>query len=123
MLARLRRSRLALAALLALSPAGLGTILPVLHPCPVDAPWLTAHHQTAGHHAAHHDTGSPAATEHTCTCVGSCVSSAVPAVPVASVVARVNNAPSLLLRPSGDSRLELEPLASLLPPATAPPLV
>jgi hypothetical protein len=121
MLARLRRSRLALAVLLALSPAGLGTILPVLHPCPVDAPWLSGQAQTAGHHA-HHDTDSPSATEHTCTCVGSCVSSAVPAVPVASILARVNDTPSLPLRTAADSRLDLEPLASLLPPATAPPL-
>jgi hypothetical protein len=45
----MKRTRLASLLLLLASPALGGTLLPVLHPCPVDAPWTLA----GGDHADH----------------------------------------------------------------------
>ena len=123
--ALLRRSRLVAGLLIAASPAIGGTVLPAVHPCPVDAPWL-AHHE-AGAHAAHHaGHGTPATGHHpeTCHCIGSCLSGAAMAPPQTPALARqaltLFAAPRI---PTGDSTLELDPPAALLPPATAPPLV
>lgn len=125
MLNPLRRSRLLALLLFAASPAIGGTVLPAIHPCPVDAPWLAQH--VAGAHAGHHGShGTPAGKGHseTCHCIGSWLSGTAVAPPQSPVVVR--QILTLFSPPeigSLDSSLELDPLGTLLPPATAPPLV
>jgi hypothetical protein len=124
-LAQMRRSRLIAGLLLAASPAIGATVLPAVHPCPVDAPWLVQHASSAhaGHHGGH---DAPASKGHgaTCHCIGSWLSGAAVAPPQSPAVVR--QILTLFAPPeirSGDSSLQLEPPAALLPPATAPPLV
>jgi hypothetical protein len=125
MLALLRRSRLLSSLLLLASPAGAGTVLPVLHPCPVDTPWLegsparTGH---AAHHAEAHGRSQTDRQEHTCNCIGSCLAGAVlaPASPVSVAAAPLARA-TLQGWTASDASLVLAPRASLLPRSTAPP--
>ena len=124
MLSALRRSRILALLLFAASPAVGGTVLPAIHPCPVDAPWL-ARHAPSGH-AGHQGHGSPVGTHHneTCHCIGSWLSGAALIPPRAPVT--VTQLLTLFAPPEifpGDSSLRLDPPAALLPPATAPPLV
>ena len=125
MLAALRRSRLLAAFLVAASPAAGGTVLPAIHPCPVDSPWLAgpgAHGAHAGHAMGGHQ--APAADHHreVCHCIGCCLAGAatVPA-PAGVATSRVVIRPAAAASPSHDASLHLAPLAALLPPSTAPP--
>lgn len=106
--------------LLVVSPAVGGTVLPVLHPCPVDAPWQAQVSEHAGHHD-HHQAPASDRTSHDCTCISNC--SAGPAAPVLAQSDRLAfQAGTIALAPSGaDARLVLAPITELLPPATAPP--
>lgn len=125
MLKALRRSRMLGLLLFAASPAIGGTVLPAIHPCPVDAPWLAQHRADAdaGHHGSH---DAPASHSHgeTCQCIGSWLSSSAVTPPQSPVVVRqiltLFSPPAIR---SQDSSLLLDPPAALLPPATAPPLV
>ncbi len=130
-MAALRRSWWVAALLVILSPAGLGAVMPVLHPCE------TLHHQESQstqadevhqHHGADHSAGAAGDSDAShdgpahCTCIGAChggtsllpraVGSELPVdhlteVPVA-IVSRTPPPPPLL------------PLDHL-PPPTAPP--
>jgi hypothetical protein len=68
---------------------------------------------------------APAEAHHgtTCNCIGSCTAASFALAPIAhQVAARVPLTPSIPTWPSHDASLELAPVASLLPPATAPPV-
>ena len=122
----LRRSRLLAVLLLAASPALLGTVLPVVHPCPVDAPWLE--HQATGQSAQshHHDEASDTPREshehQSCSCIGSWLSGTAVAPPLPAEIRIAATLAVPVLVPAHDSSLDLGPIAALLPPATAPPL-
>jgi hypothetical protein len=120
-LSALRRSRLLAGLVLLASPGTLGAILPVLHPCPVDAPWLVRQ-ADAGAHQHHHGTAPADSKDHRCTCIGNCIGTAVPARAGDPVVARFAEEPWGPTWFPQDASLRLAPLASLLPPATAPPV-
>jgi hypothetical protein len=126
MLAALRRSRLLASLLLVASPAGAGTLLPVLHPCPVDSPWLLPHDRVAGHAGHQHASrGARSADQHKhhCSCIGSCTMAAALLVPRAPLLAaRVTDSPAAQRWVAHDASSVLAPCAALLPPATAPPL-
>jgi len=124
MLARMRRSRLLAALLLAASPAAAGTLLPAIHPCPVDSPWLAedaAASPHAGHHAAGHR-ASPGHQHQVCHCIGHCLTGLAALLPAPSGArAATVAATALAAWPAQDASLRLAPLAALLPPSTAPP--
>jgi hypothetical protein len=117
---RLRTSRWLTALALLASPAGLGTALPLLHPCPVDAPWL-AEAGEAGHHG--HGDQSPAEDQGhpDCSCIGACLAGAA----LLGTSPQVDAPPGVAIPFAGwvslDASLQLAPVATLLPPATAPP--
>ncbi len=125
MLAGFRRSRLLAAFLLAASPAAGGTLLPAIHPCPVDTPWLVgpgAHSGHMGHSMA--DGHAPAADQHhaVCHCIGGCLAGAATLSPAVTIAdARIVVRPAVAAWASHDASLHLAPLAALLPPSTAPP--
>ena len=116
-----RRFRgLTAAALLVFSPAGAGQLAPLLHPCPVDAPWL-ARAKSESHH--HHETSHASVPGHgSCHCIGACSAPAVvaPIEPAALAAAPIEIPPSpsrhRLVHPVSGGLL-----ARLLPPKTAPP--
>lgn len=124
MLARFRRFRVLTWFLLALSPPVAGTVLPVLAPCPVDAPWLAT--QAGGTHNGHGDhdpTPGPGQDgRQCCHCIGACHAGPapewLPALSGPSYQARgAERSPEVpTFRPLGSGRLRY-----LLPPATAPP--
>ncbi|HEX9893774.1 MAG TPA: hypothetical protein VGA78_07605 [Gemmatimonadales bacterium] len=121
----MKRTRLASLLLLLASPALGGTLLPVLHPCPVDAPWTLAGGDHADH-GNHHPAPAPApeGNSHDCTCIDSCTPG--PALVVAPDLRPVLPPAAFQPRlgPAGpDASLILAPTAERLPPATAPPLV
>ena len=122
MLHAFRRSRLLSVLLLLASPAMAGTLLPTVHPCPVDAPWLAEHEAApAGHYGqTHHATGQHAQI---CHCVGGCVAGAVATPPSPQIVGFeiAAFAPIALPSDSGGSP-DQSPPPHLQPPATAPPL-
>ena len=127
MLNALRHSRLLAALLVTASPAVLGTVLPAVHPCPVEAPWLAqkgAAGSHADHHqAAHHEMGGPGHEHETCHCIGASLSGAAMTPPKTGELSHqilTLFAPPHF--PTRDSSLDLAPSAALLPPATAPPL-
>jgi len=109
------------------SPGAAGTLLPVLHPCPVDAPWLAELHHASGEHAGHHahQSQAPAAGHHgaSCTCIGSCLAAGAAAPPAQPGITSAIVPTWTAGWPSHDSSLVLAPTASLLPPSTAPPVV
>jgi hypothetical protein len=127
MLARLRSLRWVGVLLVVLSPPAAGTLLPVLHPCPVDAPWLagqdTGTPDRGSEHAGHERADDPAG-HGTCHCIGSCEAGVGPAALGAAAT------PGLLLRDTVRGLPVLTqsaPAATLRPwysqpPATAPPL-
>jgi hypothetical protein len=122
-----RRSRLLAGLLLVASPAAAGTALPVLHPCPVDAPWL-ADSQPAESHAGHHGSGQQTSSENqhsnSCSCIGGCTAGIALLAPRGSAtVPALFGGFAALAWHSHDASLLLAPLAALLPPATAPPVV
>jgi len=120
------RSRLASVLLLLASPAMAGTVLPLAHPCPVDAPWLaqdpgSSHEEHAGHHQSHSPAGQ--STSHSCTCPSACTAglglSVLPAAGAISFLAtplRVFPAFVEHSAPWTPSYLDR------LPPSTAPPI-
>lgn len=129
MLARLRRHSWLAALLLALSPALAGTVLPLLHPCPVDAPWMAAASETAhgampgmpGMAMPEHGAPAPHAA-HECSCVECCavpplVVPPAPAIAVAEVVE-----PATVAWPVVEGRASARPILEHLPESTAPPL-
>jgi hypothetical protein len=121
MFALLRRSRAFALVLVCLSPAVGGTLLPAVHPCPVDAPWLAATH-AAGHHGGH---SAPASTHQhdVCHCVGGCVAAAATTSPAGGIISLHAVLPPMAPGwVSEDASLELPPPSALLPPTTAPPL-
>jgi hypothetical protein len=124
MLKVLRRSRLLAALLFAASPAIGGTVLPAIHPCPVDMPWLA---QTSGEHAGHgqHAGHSSSGSQHdACNCIGSWLTGTAVAAPKpAGLSSPVVTLFSPIVLSGTDSSLDLTPRAALLPPATAPPLL
>lgn len=126
-LTRFRRSRLLAGLLLLASPGGVGSVLPVLHPCPVDAPWLAAHaahaapHQHHGVSAGQPDKSSPG-EQQSCHCIGACCAAALLVPPVPQLVSRFAALPPASERTVRDAALWLAPVASLLPPSTAPPI-
>jgi hypothetical protein len=125
----LRRHRRWIAALLiAVSPAFAGAVLPLLHPCPVDAPWLAAAADcTPDASPAHHGSsqhGNQPGDQHTvCHCPGSCqlAQLVTPAVD-APVTALVHAAPAAPAWPVVERGDDVRPILEYLPEATAPPL-
>jgi hypothetical protein len=130
MLAALRRLRSLAVLLLAFSPGGMGTVLPVVHPCPVDMPTMAQHAgmvAPATHPALTHaaDHGVPAhAPAHgaSCHCPGACCPTSPVVAPSSFTLA--------LLRAGGVARPQAPPrawslptarLTHRLPPSTAPP--
>jgi hypothetical protein len=124
MLGRSRRSRLLAVLLLAASPAAAGTLLPAIHPCPVDSPWL-AEREAATHSAGHHGAGhraSPGHQHQVCHCIGNCVAGLAALAPAARGASTAPVAATPVAAwPAHDASLRLAPLAALLPPSTAPP--
>ncbi len=118
------RSRLLAVALLLASPGAGGMLLPILHPCPVDQPWVTGHRMgPAAEHAHHHPADGSGPQHQHCQCIGACEDVAVSGSdsPLAAIrfplpVVRVIGSDAA--RPARWS----DP-ANLLPPSTAPPLV
>jgi hypothetical protein len=151
MFARLRRLRVVSLLLALASPAIGGTVLPALHPCPVDEPWLAAAHVAHSAHRAHgtapdhahaagdgqHPTAStpsaratlaaaaaPAPHAHAshCHCISTCHSaSALAAAATPSPSAALAAAPVVRLDATGALAHRIAP-AHLLPFAIAPPL-
>ncbi len=136
-----------LALLLILASPGIGGVaMPVLHPCPVDLPWLAGGGTETGPHGGSHGSpvtdheghgdhhgsslGQGSGTEghqdgggHLCSCMGSCCPGAIaesPA-PVPGLVAGIENHGSPVL--GGAPRVPGSDHLSLLPPSTAPPLI
>jgi hypothetical protein len=137
-IAALRRLRWLPAFLTLLSPGVGGDVLPLLHPCPVEQPWLAtetageAAESQAGDHAHHGDdtpAGDRSAPSHdhgdtgSCSCLGSCHAPGLVAVPRAPVldVAVESTAPDTR-RWWSVERAGAPRLAELLPPKTAPPI-
>lgn len=138
MFAALRRFRLLAAVLLVLSPGGMGTALPVLHPCPVDMPTMARHagggmapaaahadHAArampamAGQHADHADAAPHAAS---CHCPGTCCPSAPVVAPSTHALATLRlGHVARPQAPPAAAPLAASRLADLLPPSTAPP--
>lgn len=132
-------ARLLASLLLIASPAVGGTLLPLAHPCPVDAPWLAepdAHPEAGAGHHGHHvpatassdaPTGVPAGHDsHTdCSCIGMCAAPAVLLAPrgVVALAPIVTVASDRLQWPVIDATDNHQQLLDLLPPTTAPPLV
>ena len=130
----LRYARRHLAAfLLVASPAIGGQLLPLAHPCPVDAPWVGeagtadphAAHGHAGHEASPPSTPSGQHAHEDCSCIGACATPLALDTPHSAAAVRA----VVLAPPLGAhawtpvERLDgaLRPL-DRLPPQTAPPL-
>jgi hypothetical protein len=122
MLRALRRSRLLLLTLLVLSPGVGGLATPLLHPCPVDAPWMQ---QDAGSEHAHHGdaAGGPESGHHGahCECPGACSAPTVaaPPAPPATLAVQAESAAPAGRRHPADLRFSASQLR--LPPANGPP--
>jgi hypothetical protein len=123
----LRRHRRWIAALLiAVSPAVTGGVVPVLHPCPVDAPWLAGAADCSGgasagetdHGSSHHGGQHPV-----CHCPGSCnlAQLVTPAVD-APVTGLLHVSPVAPAWPVAERGGDVRPILEHLPEATAPPL-
>lgn len=121
------RSRLVSLLLLLASPAVGGTVLPVAHPCPVDAPWLAAGSHGATHgHSGHHDQSHTPTNRsgHTCTCPGTCAAGISITVPTAVDGRYIPESPLRLFRAARSQRVAWsQSQLDLLPPSTAPPIV
>jgi len=136
-IASLRRLRWLPALLTLLSPAVGGEVLPLLHPCPVESPWLAGDgHDAAatedvhaGHHAGATATKTPPAPSHdhdangSCSCLGSCHAPGlleVPRAPLLDVAVGAEQARPLPWR-AIESAVAAQ-VADRLPPKTAPPI-
>jgi hypothetical protein len=127
-LALRRRRRWIAALLIALSPAFAGAALPLVHPCPVDAPWLAAgiraHGASAMEHGASHH-GSPHHSDQhgVCHCPGSCHVAQLATPPGdAPITALIHIAPVARAWPLVERGDDVCPILEHLPEATAPPL-
>jgi hypothetical protein len=134
-LALVRRRRWIAALLIALSPALAGAVLPLLHPCPVDAPWLaaaadcSADASAADHGASHqshqsHQGSSQHGDHHSvCHCPG-CghIAQLVRPAGDAPVTALLHPAPAAPAWPVVERGGDARPILEHLPEATAPPL-
>ena len=110
--------------LLLASPAVGGTVLPVFHPCPVDAPWLGSAEAEHAGHDGHAPQPAPDSGSHDCSCISSCTPGLAFAAPGAPTpVVDPEARPLRSDHPTSDSTLTLAPLRELLPPSTAPPLI
>lgn len=133
-----RTSRLLASLLLLASPAVGGMALPLVHPCPVAAPWAAAattsasghadgHAAHAGHRPASDPTTAPApghAGHDDCSCIGTCSAPPALAAPHATLAARPTAdrpATGTIWSVRGDLPATRN-LRGLLPPPTAPPL-
>jgi hypothetical protein len=135
MMTVLRWARRHIAALLLVaSPAIGGQLVPLAHPCPVEAPWVTeggaadphaAHTHVAHTHAAP-DAPTPA-EQHAhgdCTCIGACATPLALDAPRSPIAVRTDLvAHEVVRRWVPIERLDagIRPL-DRLPPQTAPPL-
>ena len=130
------RSRLTSLLLLLASPAMGGTILPLAHPCPVDAPWLAPSGSDPVHlredgpnpadeHAGHHPSGAPdgQTTSHSCTCPGACTVGLGLSVPSATGTSAFAGVPVQVFQPFIEHAAPWTPsVLDRLPPSTAPPI-
>jgi len=124
MIARLRRHRWFAAVLLAASPAVAGQVLPVLHPCPVDMPWVAGHGVAASMAGMSHHAGHPPAHQlahHECSCIGQCSTPAIAAPPQGVVAAVALDAPRHLRWRVIEASDHRSSLVDRLPEKTAPP--
>ncbi len=126
MMARMRRFRWLATLLIAASPAMGGQLLPLLHPCPVDTPWLAVIH--AGHSGMTMPApaGAPHATheshQHSCSCVGACATPAAAFAPEPVVVdVAFTLEPHAAAWPVIEALDRAPPLVDRLPLSTAPP--
>lgn len=140
MIALLRRCRWLATLLLIASPAIGGQVLPLLHPCPVELPWVAAAEQGAapapvaadphahhGHGAPAEPVPAPAGHEHgadQCSCIGSCHTPAVLALPAIQIAFGAETTVPVgtdwpVIEATGIATRAVD----LLPPKTAPPLV
>lgn len=120
------RSRLTSLLLLLASPAVGGTVLPVAHPCPVDAPWLAQGAGKGGHeHGGHHHQSNAPANQsgHTCTCPSACTAGLSVAVPTAIATISLPAAPVRTLSSNVAAGMDwTHAFLDRLPPSTAPPI-
>jgi hypothetical protein len=123
MLKLLRQCR-ALALTLLLAAPGLGgTWLSVVHPCPVDTPWVAESHSDQGGQSSHSHGDTSSGSTTSCNCVGACQSAA-------ATLALASAGPKMLPAAAGwdtspsapDSEAPAQPRLRRHPPATAPPL-
>lgn len=117
MMTLLRRSRAMALALLLLAPGVSGSVVQLLHACPVQAA-AVADHQ---HHGQ-----APADAGHSqnCQCIGSCNTAAtVSSATAATVAVAVIQPDRHVVPPSGVCFVPVGTPSDLLPPATAPPLL
>ena len=120
------RSRLTSLLLLLASPAVGWTVLPVAHPCPVDAPWLAQQMGPGGHeHGGHHQQSDAPAKHagHTCTCPSACTAGLSIAVPTAFGSISLPATPVRTLASNADTAAGwTHAVLDRLPPSTAPPI-
>jgi len=120
------RSRLAALLLLLASPAVAGTVLPVAHPCPVDAPWLAQTPGDGGHaHGNHHQQSQAPSDQsgHSCTCPGMGAAGIGVAIPSGFGTVLLAPAPVRSLPASADPDARwTRAFLDFLPPSTAPPI-
>lgn len=131
----LRRNRWLVMTLLLASPGIGGWLLPALHPCPADLPWLVdsgggveapdgghAHHQASSdsdHSSSHHSSG-----DELCHCIGSCCPSAGPVPPQGRSFTEYWSLQVVVVPTSFLDAVRVDRLpGDYLPPATAPPQV
>jgi hypothetical protein len=124
----LRRGWIA-ALLIALSPALAGGLLPLLHPCPVDTPWLAAATDSAhgpsvtDHGPSQHGSSHHGDHQSVCSCLGGCqIAQLVGPAVDAPVVALVHATPAAPAWPVVERGGDARPILEHLPEATAPPL-
>jgi hypothetical protein len=116
MLACLRRSRLLALVLILVAPGVTGTAVQSLHPCPVNTPTTSDHHDQspAPSHGSHGET---------CQCIGSCHTAGL-SLPgrTARLTISYTEYDRGVIEPFGCSFVPDGTPSHLLPLATAPPL-
>ena len=116
MMSLLRRSRALALALLLLAPGVSGSVVQLVHACPIQAAAVADQH----HDQAPADTGH----SQTCQCIGSCNTAGTASVTQPVTVATADIQPdNHVAPPTGASFIPVGTPSDLLPPATAPPLL
>jgi hypothetical protein len=112
----LRRSRAMALAMVLLAPGIAGTGVQWLHSCPAEAEVAVdhQHHNSAPSEPAGHSNG--------CECIGSCITAALVARPVAAILAILEPPQPRLASFGANGFVPAGTPTHLLPPATAPPL-